>query len=996
MKFGSVNMAQIKLQSFILMLLIEYLSSLALPKGEVIIPKLFQDPHGEMVLRFFALGKEIELHLVPDDAFLVPGLQIQYVGKAGLDEEEMNGLRSCFYSSREPLAAISLCKGIQGAFLYDQAQYVIQPLDKWESRDRLGEHLIFKAGDVSTQRWESKSGEQIYGGKSKEWEHLDIDTNQQQNSQYKYSQNMGNTGESGQSYVTKAKHTSQHMMSPHVSKRPQSQHEGSDNEKHSKMSPKSLDTWSNEEGPKNERTGGARNVHPLRHRRFVSEDRFVEILLVADTSMVKFYGEDLKLHLLTLMSVAARIYKHPSLRNSVSLVVVKVLVVENEEAGPEVSDNGGLTLRNFCNWQQKYNPTSDRHAEHYDTAILLTRQDICGHESCETVGVADIGTVCDPSKSCSVIEDEGVQAAYTLAHELGHVLSIPHDNSKNCEKLFGEQGENHLMADLFVQLNKSVPWSPCSALHLTDFFDNGYGDCLLDAPSNSMELPVDLPGTSNQYNLDSQCRQVFGEGFIHCPNTRQEDICAQLWCRVVGEHVCHTKNGSLHWADGTVCGVRRVCLDGACLEENDVLKPKMPVDGNWGSWSDWGECSRSCGGGVHFSYRECNNPEPQNGGKYCKGQRAMYESCNTRECLPQEQSFREQQCAKYNSYNFTDREGNLIEWIPKYSGVFPRDRCKLFCRARGRSEFKVFQSKVLDGTLCGPETLSVCVQGQCIKAGCDHILGSSKKLDKCAVCGGNGMSCKKISGSLNKSKYGYTDIVHIPAGATNIDIKQRSHRGISHDSIYLAIKRMDGSYLLNGDFAVSSMEQDLHLRGTILKYSGSMTTLERIQSIYPLPETLIIQLLCVVGEAVPPKVKYTFFIPKNLSYERPKPKEKISHHFLRPLLTSQWFLGDWAPCSKSCGFGWQRRTVECRDMDGGSSDHCSQELRPEDVRPCGDLPCPIWRVGSWSPCSHSCGEGVRTQRVFCIDYAGKETDSNKCDPGKRPTEAVTPCMLKEC
>ena len=79
-------------------------------------------------------------------------------------------------------------------------------------------------------------------------------------------------------------------------------------------------------------------------------------------------------HILTLMSMAARIYKHPSLKNAISLVVVKVLVVDEEAAGPEVSDNGGLTLRNFCSWQQQFNPLSDRHPEHYDTAILLTRQ----------------------------------------------------------------------------------------------------------------------------------------------------------------------------------------------------------------------------------------------------------------------------------------------------------------------------------------------------------------------------------------------------------------------------------------------------------------------------------------------------------------------------------------------------------------------------------------------------------------------------------------------
>uniref|UniRef100_A0A8C4Y584 ADAM metallopeptidase with thrombospondin type 1 motif 8 n=1 Tax=Gopherus evgoodei TaxID=1825980 RepID=A0A8C4Y584_9SAUR len=181
------------------------------------------------------------------------------------------------------------------------------------------------------------------------------------------------------------------------------------------------------------------------------------------------------------------------------------------------------------------------------------------------------------------------------------------------------------------------------------------------------------------------------------------------------------------------------------------LRALPVVDGNWGPWSPWGACSRTCGGGVHFSYRDCNDPAPQNGGKYCEGQRAKYQSCCTEECPPDGKSFREQQCAKYNSYNFTDLDGNLLEWLPKYSGVSPRDRCKLFCRAKVRHLPLIII--VIDGTLCGPETLSICVHGQCIKAGCDHVVGSSKKLDKCGVCGGNGSTCRKISGSLNRSNY---------------------------------------------------------------------------------------------------------------------------------------------------------------------------------------------------------------------------------------------------
>lgn len=57
----------------------------------------------------------------------------------------------------------------------------------------------------------------------------------------------------------------------------------------------------------------------------------------------------------------------------------------------------------------------------------------------------------------------------------GHVLSMPHDDSKTCKRLFGELGGHYLMAPLFVSLNMTSPWSPCSALYITEFFDNGHG-----------------------------------------------------------------------------------------------------------------------------------------------------------------------------------------------------------------------------------------------------------------------------------------------------------------------------------------------------------------------------------------------------------------------------------------------------------------------------------------------------------------------------------------
>ncbi|KAJ8266253.1 hypothetical protein GJAV_G00128300, partial [Gymnothorax javanicus] len=699
-------------------------------------------------------------------------------------------------------------------------------------------------------------------------------------------------------------------------------------------------------------------------------------------------------YILTLVAMAAQIYKHPSLKNSVSLVVVKMLVVEDEDVGPEVVSNGGVTLRNFCAWQQLFNPSSVRHLEHYDTAILFTRKNICGHESCDTLGVADVGTMCDPKRSCSVIEDNGLQSAFTMAHELGHVLSMPHDDSKNCERMFGHLGERHLMAPVFAHLNKTLPWSPCSALYITEFFDGGHGDCLLDVPGRTVPLPMEQPGRT--LSLDVQCRQMFGEELEHCPNTSAADVCSRLWCRERGGVQCVTKNGSLPWADGTPCGADRTCLDGICVGVEERPQPKEVVDGGWGPWGPWGECSRTCGGGVEFSHRQCNRPEPQNGGRYCEGQRVKYQSCNIRPCQSNNgKSFREEQCERYNSENDLDIYGNVKQWIPKYTGVAPRDRCKLFCRVRGGSEFKVFESKVIDGTTCGPDTTSVCVLGQCVKAGCDQVIGSNQKLDKCGVCGGNGSSCRKVTGSMNKAAFGYNDVVTIPAGATNIDVKQRSYRGIKHDGNYLAIKGKTGIYILNGNYSVSTVEQDIPVPGAVLKYSGSSTTLERIQSYQQLKEAVTIQLLATAGDTTPPKIKYTFFIPKDVSFRKQQEK-KASPNAIQPFDTSRWVLGEWSDCSKSCGSGWSRRTVECRDSNGFLSFLCDKQLRPSDIKPCGDLPCPIWQMGPWSSCSRTCGLGQRHRSAYCLDYTGKIVDPQSCDPAKKPKPASVECFYQDC
>ena len=85
--------------------------------------------------------------------------------------------------------------------------------------------------------------------------------------------------------------------------------------------------------------------------RSVITPRHVEALVVADPSMMQFHEDsDVETYLLTIMNMVSSLYKDPTIGNSVQVVVVKIILLDDEEAHQDlnVTEVATTTLESFC------------------------------------------------------------------------------------------------------------------------------------------------------------------------------------------------------------------------------------------------------------------------------------------------------------------------------------------------------------------------------------------------------------------------------------------------------------------------------------------------------------------------------------------------------------------------------------------------------------------------------------------------------------------------
>ncbi|XP_072537431.1 A disintegrin and metalloproteinase with thrombospondin motifs 10 isoform X1 [Salminus brasiliensis] len=680
-------------------------------------------------------------------------------------------------------------------------------------------------------------------------------------------------------------------------------------------------------------------------KRSVSRERYVETLVVADKMMVGYHGRrDIEQYILAVMNIVAKLFQDSSLGNAVNIVVTRLILLMEDQPTLEINHHAGKSLDSFCKWQKSIqhrsnhgNAIPENGIAHHDTAVLITRYDICIYKNkpCGTLGLAPVGGMCEPERSCSINEDIGLATAFTIAHEIGHTFGMNHDGVGNACGARSQETAKLMAAHITMKTNPFV-WSACSRDYITNFLNSGMGSCVNNVPpKQEFVYPTTAPGQA--YDADEQCRFQYGMKSRQC---KYGEVCSELWCMSKSNR-CITS--SIPAAEGTICQTSTI-EKGWCYKRVCVPYGTRPegVDGQWGTWSPWEDCSRTCGGGVSSSIRHCDSPRPTIGGRFCLGERKRFRSCNIEECPPGSQDFREIQCSDFDSVPF---RGKFYTWRPYRGGGVKS--CSLNCLAEGYNFYTERAPAVVDGTPCRDDSLDVCVNGECKHVGCDKILGSDVREDRCRVCGGDGSSCEAIEGVFNDSlpEGGYEEVIRIPKGSVFIHIQE-----LNISLNYLVLKSKGEQYFINGKLTIDTPRR-FDIAGTTFHYRRPTDQPETLEALGPTNMTLIVMVL--VREENP-GIHYRFNPP-------------VSRDALSGFA---WHYTAWSRCSVTCAGGVQIQQVVCKKQADHSvvyNHFCDKRNKPKDKkRPCNAEPCPpTWWVSEWSECSRSCSSGVRTREVLC-------------------------------
>uniref|UniRef100_A0A8D2J8P4 ADAM metallopeptidase with thrombospondin type 1 motif 19 n=3 Tax=Varanus komodoensis TaxID=61221 RepID=A0A8D2J8P4_VARKO len=735
------------------------------------------------------------------------------------------------------------------------------------------------------------------------------------------------------------------------------------------------------------RSKGQKGTESRRRKRYsykLPQEYNVETVVIADPAMVSYHGADAaRRFILTILNMVFNLFQHKSLGVQVNLRVTKLVLLHETPTDMYIGHHGEKMLESFCKWQhEEFGKKNDIHVEMstswgedvspVDAAILITRKDFCVHkdEPCDTVGIAYLNGMCSEKRKCIIAEDNGLNLAFTIAHEMGHNMGINHDNDHpSCADGL------HIMSGEWIKGQNlgDVSWSRCSREDLERFLRSKASNCLLQTSPqslNSVIIPSKLPGMT--YTADEQCQILFGPTASFCQEM-QHVICTGLWCKVEGEKECKTKLDPP--MDGTDCDIGKWCKAGECTSKTSFTGH---VEAEWSAWSP---CSRTCSTGISSRQRRCSGPVHEGG--ECHSSIVQYKICENPSCPPGVPPFRDWQCQVFSV------RSSYQKHVHQWQAVIDEEKpCALFCSPNGKGQPVLVTDKVMDGTSCGHQELDICANGRCQKFGCDGILGSLAWEDHCGVCNGDGKSCRVVKGDFNHTRgAGYVEALVIPAGARRIKVVEEKP---AHS--YLAL-RDASKQSINSDWKIEH-SGTFNIAGTTVHYVRRGLW-EKISA--KGPTTSPLHLLVLLFQDQNYGLHYEYTIPLD-----PLP-ENQSSKVPEPLF--MWTHSGWEDCDAVCGGGERKTTVSCtkilnKNISFVDNKKCKYLTKPEpQIRKCNEQPCQTrWMMTEWTPCSRTCGKGTQNRQVACTQQLRNGTLIRARERdclGPKPTSAQR-CEGQDC
>ncbi|KAJ3649706.1 hypothetical protein Zmor_021431 [Zophobas morio] len=304
------------------------------------------------------------------------------------------------------------------------------------------------------------------------------------------------------------------------------------------------------------------------------------------------------------------------------------------------------------------------------------------------------------------------------------------------------------------------------------------------------------------------------------------------------------------------------------------------------------------------------------------------------------------------------------------------------------------------------------------------VIGSvDDNQEECAACTKG--KCRSLNGLYTRPDLpaGYSLVAQIPQGACRILVQQ-----LKHTRNHLALKNANGSFIVNGDWKISSpgVLEGAGTRFTYVKQDG--TSYETISSPGPLAnpvDIMIINFQTNLGVKygyslpmesntpliAPPLIKRPSDsgVPEPRRLETPlnalnqRDEARPVHRRTRLRRRFAWKISGVSACSKSCGGGLQATVVTCvreHTQTPVPDRRCSHLEKPmtQPIR-CNVKDCPPYWEAQWTSCTVTCGEGIQHYVPQChqeLSTGRKIVTSDIACPRPKPASQAKPCIQEPC